>query len=98
MRNIQHSLVVCTEYCNLLPHSQQACIVYDATQKEVCCREIGIMPKPPAAVIPLGTGNGMSVNLGWGHKASKNWVKDRESMSGVSSSPSAYLPTINPAA
>ncbi|DBA86900.1 hypothetical protein WJX79_000527 [Trebouxia sp. C0005] len=43
--------------------------------------EIGILPKPPAAVIPLGTGNGMSVNLGWGHKASKLWVKDQKSMS-----------------
>ena len=41
------------------------------------------MPKPPAAVIPLGTGNGMSVNLGWGHKASKLWVKDQKSMSDV---------------
>ena len=51
------------------------------------CREIGIKPKPPAAVIPLGTGNGMSVNLGWGHKASKAWVKDRHSMSDVSNTP-----------
>lgn len=45
------------------------------------------MPKPPAAVIPLGTGNGMSVNLGWGHKASKQWVRDQKSMAGVSLPP-----------
>ncbi|KAL3150246.1 hypothetical protein ABBQ32_000102 [Trebouxia sp. C0010 RCD-2024] len=42
--------------------------------------EIGIQPQPPASVIPLGTGNGMSVNLGWGHKASSQWVKSRKSM------------------
>lgn len=60
---------------------------------DVRCREIGIQPQPPASVIPLGTGNGMSVNLGWGHKASSQWVKSRKSMADVSSPLSAsFLP------
>lgn len=55
------------------------------------CREIGIRPQPPAAVIPLGTGNGMSVNLGWGHRASSQWVKSRKSMADVSSQHSCLV-------
>ena len=47
------------------------------------CRKTGIQPQPPCSVIPLGTGNGMSVNLGWGHRASRRWVKDRHSMADV---------------
>lgn len=47
------------------------------------CRKTGIQPQPPCSVIPLGTGNGMSVNLGWGHRASRRWVRDRHSMADV---------------
>jgi diacylglycerol kinase (ATP) len=37
--------------------------------------ELGLDPRPPVAVMPLGTGNDFSFNFGWGTKFEWSWVK-----------------------
>ncbi|KAK9811247.1 hypothetical protein WJX72_000630 [[Myrmecia] bisecta] len=37
-------------------------------------------PPPATSVVPLGTGNGMSINLGWGKKADRRLISSDESL------------------
>lgn len=47
------------------------------------CRELGIHPAPPTAIIPLGTGNGVSINFGWGKTIRPQWLKSPDAMTQV---------------
>ncbi|KAK9852565.1 hypothetical protein WJX84_009673 [Apatococcus fuscideae] len=42
--------------------------------------DLDLKPRPPVGVIPLGTGNGMSCNLGWGKTMRAEWIVSRASM------------------
>ena len=38
-------------------------------------KKLGVSPPPAVGVLPLGTGNGISVNLGWGKKTQPRSLK-----------------------
>ncbi len=40
-------------------------------------KKLGVSPPPAVGVLPLGTGNGISVNLGWGKKTQPRSLKAR---------------------
>ena len=40
-------------------------------------RELGLQPAPPVAVMPLGTGNDLSLSFGWGNAFLKSWINVR---------------------
>ncbi|KAK9834687.1 hypothetical protein WJX74_007566 [Apatococcus lobatus] len=42
--------------------------------------DLDLKPRPPVGIIPLGTGNGMSCNLGWGKTMRAEWIVSRGSM------------------
>lgn len=37
------------------------------------CRILELKPSPPVVVVPLGTGNGLSINFGWGKRTQADW-------------------------
>ena len=39
--------------------------------------ELGLEPPPPVAVLPLGTGNDMSLSFGWGNTFQQAWIDVR---------------------
>ena len=40
-------------------------------------RELDLRPAPPVAVMPLGTGNDLSLSFGWGNAFLKSWINVR---------------------
>lgn len=42
--------------------------------------KLDLKPPPPVGVIPLGTGNGLSINFGWGKTMRAEWLQSKESM------------------
>ena len=49
-------------------------------------RKLELRPPPAVAVIPLGTGNGLSINFGWGKTMRAEWLESEESLRQVSMS------------
>jgi diacylglycerol kinase (ATP) len=40
-------------------------------------RELGLHPAPHVAVMPLGTGNDLSLSFGWGNAFLQSWINVR---------------------
>ena len=40
-------------------------------------RELGLQPEPGVAVMPLGTGNDLSLSFGWGNTFMQSWISVR---------------------
>lgn len=47
------------------------------------CRQAQLTPEPPVSVMPLGTGNGVARNLGWGKKINKKWISSPQAVAEV---------------
>ena len=47
-------------------------------------------PCPASAVVPLGTGNGLSINFGWGKTMRANWIASNDLLLEVDTVPSSY--------
>eukprot|EP00891_Asterochloris_glomerata_P008689 jgi/Astpho2/8689/Aster-05259 len=46
-------------------------------------RQAQLTPEPPVSVMPLGTGNGVARNLGWGKKINKKWISSPQAVAEV---------------
>ena len=40
-------------------------------------RELDLQPEPGVAVMPLGTGNDLSLSFGWGNTFMQSWISVR---------------------
>lgn len=45
-------------------------------------RELKLDPPPSVAVMPLGTGNDLSLSFGWGNTFLHKWIKARATAGG----------------
>ena len=46
--------------------------------------ECGLVPEPSVAVMPLGTGNDLSLSFGWGNTFLRAWINVRHPAPGPS--------------